>query len=222
MMQNLKAPALVSALLLTCLVTSLAAQAPAPSKAPAAPAPAQNPNPGQGGVAPGDYPSTPQLTPEQQAAQVKRQAAHVLDMQAEAFARQMRLRPDQVTRLRPILEDRQKQLRAIASADGEISPEQRAKAIQIQAETQTKIKGILDPQQKAQYEHLIELRNSQTARRSSIAAARRAQMAPHAPGGPGTPGTPDATPAPAAPDTAPAPAAPPADPPATPPAPQSK
>jgi hypothetical protein len=212
MMQRLTLPIVVATLLYT---GALGAQTPAP-KAPAAPPRQQNPNPGQGGVTPGDYPSRPELTPEQQADEVKRQAAHVVDMQAEAFGRQMRLRPDQIAKLRPILTQRQKELQAIASADGDVSPEKRTKAMQIQAETQTKIKGLLDPQQRAQYEHLIELRNAQSARRSAMSAARRAQMRQNAPGAGGAPAAPDAAPgAPAAPDAAPAPAtAPPA--PATP------
>jgi hypothetical protein len=213
MMQRLALPIVVATLLYT---GALGAQTPAP-KAPATPARQQNPNPGQGGVTPGDYPSRPELTPEQQADEVKRQAAHVVDMQAEAFGRQMKLRPDQIAKLRPILVQRQKELQAIASADGDVSPEQRTKAMQIQAETQTKIKGLLDPQQRAQYEHLIELRNAQSARRSAMSAARRAQMRQNAPGAPAAPDAAPGTPAPAAPDAAPAPeTAPPA--PATPPA----
>src|SRR5258708_32092837 len=135
MMQKQKVPALLAALLSTCLA---GAQAPAPSKAPAAPAPVQNPNPGQGGVTPGDYPSRPALTPEQQADQVKRQVERVVDRQAAAFGRQMRLRPDQFAKLRPILAERQKELSAIATAEENMSPEQRSKAMRIQPETQTK------------------------------------------------------------------------------------
>jgi len=224
MMQRLTLPILVATLLYT---GALSAQTPAPKtpKAPAAPARQQNPNPGQGGVAPGDYPSRPDLTPEQQTEQLKRQAAHVIDMQAAAFGRQMRLRPDQIAKLRPILVERQKEMQANASVDGNTSTEQRTKLMKIQADVQTKIKGILDPEQKAQYEHLIELRNSQTARRSAMEANRRAQMRQNMPGTPAA--APDASPAPATPDaaapeTAPAPANPPSTPPATPPAPQSK
>jgi pyruvate dehydrogenase E2 component (dihydrolipoamide acetyltransferase) len=220
MMQKPKVPALLATLLYTCLAS---AQAPAPSQAPAAPAPAQNPNPGQGGVAPGDYPTRPALTPEQQADQVKRQAERVIDMQAAAFGRQMRLRPDQLAKLHPILVERQKELSAIATAAENMSPEQRSKAMQIQTETQTKIKGILDPQQRAQYEHLIELRNSQASRRSAMAAARRAQMRQNAPSADSTPATPEtspAAPAPTAPDAAPAPDTS-APAPAAPPAPQA-
>jgi len=55
--------------------------------------------------------------------------------------------------------------------------------MQIQADVQTKIKGILDPEQKTQYEHMIELRNSQASRRAAMEAARRAQMRQNAPGG---------------------------------------
>ena len=202
------APLLFSTLLLTA---TLAAQTPdAPQGPPQTPAEL---------AAPGQQQVPPAQTREQQEAAVKAGAAHMADMQANAFARQLNLTAPQIARLRPILADRDQQLRSLVVANEEEETpaalaERRAKALKIQEDTELRVKGILTPAQRAQYDRLIELHRAQRTRRSAaIAANRRARLGLQTPAAPATPADPSAAPAATAPA---APAAEPSTPPATP------
>jgi len=231
-MQRFNAQLLFGALLLTGTLAAQTPAAPDTTKAPAAPAQAPSgydPNklpPGMAGPAP--QPPGPQ-TREEQEAEVKARADHMAELQVNAFARQLNLTPAQVVRLRPILADRQKEMRALVVASDTETPaaaaERTVKVEQIQKTFETRIKLILDPIQRAQYERALAIHQSERTRRAGMAAAnRRARLGapPAAPvaasGSAGAPAAPPAAPAAAAPSAPSTPAAPPA--PAAPP--QSK
>ena len=207
-MQRLTVPTFFAAVLAATLLVAGVLGAQAGAQAPGPDATVQAP-PQAGLPGGGDLLNQKQLTPEEQLAQTKAQAAHMQELQAQAFARHLGMSPMQLQQLRPILAERQKQLHTIMSADGRYSPEQRAKAVQIQADTQARIKAILTPEQKDQYDRLIAARDAQRSRRSAAKAAapaKRPAGSADAPASEAAPATaPETTPAPA-PENAPAPA----------------
>jgi hypothetical protein len=213
------APLLFGSLLLTGVI---AAQTPDASQAPTQ-TPAQVAAPPQQQV-------PPARSREEQEAAVKAGAAHMADLQVQAFARQLNLTAAQVARIRPILDERDTQLRSLVLKEEDETPtaiaERQAKALKIQQDTETRVKAILTPTQRAQYERLIELHRAQRSRRSAaLAASRRSRMgipAPVAPADRAYPADPSAAPAAAPEATPPTPAAPPAPPtaPAAPPQPK--
>jgi pilus assembly protein FimV len=213
-MQSFKPAALFGALLFTGMLT---AQTPEPAQAPKptqAPADQALPNPGTGG-GPAQLPNPDPLTREQQDAKVKADAEHISDMQTQVFARQLNLTPTQIQRLKPILAERQQELRdAFSQTDSLV--DRRVKTEQIRMETQTKIEGILNPVQKTQYQRLIAAhrggRPISPNRLAGTPMAPGAHIAPTRPviqpAGP-APAAPAATPVtPAAPATQAAPAPP--------------
>jgi hypothetical protein len=210
MMLRFKVPALFAALLYTgFLGAGLLSGGQLDAQTPDATVPEQGPPPVI--QRPAEHPDQKPLTPEQRDQQVRDQSERVTALQATAFGRQLGLTPAQVQKLKPILAERQKELRALVSSTEAPNPERRAKMQQVQAATQVKIENILDPTQKMRYRQLIAMHTGERTRRSA-AAARRPVLGLTPPsvvtpaGTPASPDAPAATPAPAAP---PAPATPP-------------
>jgi hypothetical protein len=214
-MRRFTSPILLGALLSTGM---LGAQSPAPDATvhtPAqAPAPV-NPNPGQGGLAPGQLSSVTPNSPDETVKRLQQDAEHNADLQAQAFAHQLDLSPAQMIRLRPILAERQKELRGLVDSSGAPDAERRAKMQKVQEETQVKIRTILTPEQKIRFDRLIAMREKQRERRAAMSAAAASRRTPVAGAGPAAPAATDA------PATAPAEPAAPAAPPTSPAAPAS-
>jgi hypothetical protein len=134
------------------------------------------------------------------------------ELQVQAFGRQLNLSTAQVGRLRPILAEREKELRGLVAGKEEdetptATAERQAKALKIQQETETRVKTILTPTQRAQYERLIALHRAQRARRSAaITANRRSRLGLQPSGTPAAPASPaDPAATPATPPAAPQP-----------------
>ena len=176
---------LLAALLATVALGNsvLVAQTPAPNTTVAAAEQNAAPNPGQGGVDPATaahpLPSGPQ-TREEAAADMEKRLAAVSEMQVQAVGRRLNLSASQIRRLRPILAERQKEIRALASdTDGD----RRGKLAAIEAKTRERLEGILTPEQKTQFEQSMVLREAER-RRHAAAHPRRlpGQLAAPAPG----------------------------------------
>lgn len=183
----------------------LGAQSPAPDATvhtPAQAPAAANPNPGQGGLAPGQLSSVTPNSPDDAVKRLQQDADRNADLQAQAFARRLDLTPAQILRLRPILAERQKELRSLVDSTATPDPERRAKMQKVQQETQLKIRTILTPEQKIRFDQLIAIREKQTTRHSAMSAAaasRRAQVLGAGPAAAGAPATaPAGQPVPAA------------------------
>ena len=98
--------------------------------------------------------------------------------EAEMLSKHLNLTPDQTSRLEPILADRQTRIEALrsnSSLDGKARHEQMRS---IQEDTQTKMAGVLTPDQLQQLKQM------------------RGRMGRHGRGGPNGPGGPDAPPPP--------------------------
>ncbi len=192
-MQRHTLPALLAALLATA---SLGAQAPAPDAT-------VHPQDGSVTQSPEAHPDIPKLTQEEQQTQMKAQSARLAELQAQQLARQLGLSAVQLGKLRPIMEERTKQLRALVASGDQGSPQIRARAKQIQLAFQDQIKSILDPAQRQLFEKMLAAHEAQRTRRSTTAAAQRRRIITNAP--PAAPKAAPAAPAaaPTAPDTAP-------------------
>ena len=177
---NRYVPVLLVALLATLGNSVLVAQTRTPNATIAAAEQNAAPNPGQGGVDPATaaHPlrGGPQTKDEAAADGLKR-LAEVSEMQVQAVGRRLNLSAGQVSRLRPILAERQKEMRALADAAGSPAPDGRARAEAIETTTQERIKGILTPAQRTQFERLLAMHEADRRRRASLAAARRERMA---------------------------------------------
>ncbi len=211
-MRRFTTPLLFGALLSAGM---LGAQSPAPDATVHTPAQAPvYPNPGQGGLAPGQISSVTPNSPDDTVKRLQQDADRNADLQAQAFARQLSLSPAQVTRLRPILAERQKELRGLVDSTEAPDLERRTKMQKVQEETQLKIRAILTPEQKIRFDQMIAMRQRQRSRHSAMSAAAAARRAPVLGAGPAAAGTPapaeQPAPAPASPDApqAGAPAAP--------------
>lgn len=76
------------------------------------------------------------------------------DKQAKRLAKELNLTPDQVTQIKPILADRAQQMQALQADTSMAQTDRRAKAKSIMADSNTKIEGVLNDQQKQQFEQM--------------------------------------------------------------------
>ena len=84
--------------------------------------------------------------------------------QARRLARQLSLSKDQVAQIKPILADRVQQMQALR-ADTSLAPaDRRAKAQSILQDSKTRIEGVLNDQQKQQFEQLLAERQARRHR----------------------------------------------------------
>jgi len=201
LMHRFKTPLLLAAVLTTA---TLRAQAPAPHATVQAPTQAPAIAVPGGGQLPAPIPQSP----EDARKAVEARAERVFEMQARAFAQRLKLTPSQLTKLRPILADRQKKQRALVDSTDAPQQDRRAKMEQVEEDFEARVKTILTPEQRRQYEALITMHRAQQSRRAALAAASRhphPQVAPAAPASPGTPATTAPALTPASPGTPAAP-----------------
>jgi hypothetical protein len=216
-------------LLLAALLASgvLSAQTPAPSQAPDSDqAPTPLPVPGGGaGLGPGGLArpaERPAPTKEEALKKAKADAEQIADLQARRISQQLSLTPEQFTRVRALLLEREDELSkafspdAPESKDHPLTPQdRRLKFEQVQQDTMKRIAALLTPTQKQQFDSMVARSQAERSRRSAIAAARH-HVEPTTPAAPGSSTTPAAPTTPATPANPTTPAANPA-----PPAPQS-
>ena len=82
------------------------------------------------------------------------------DKQAKRLAKELNLTPDQVTQIKPILADRTQQMQALQADTSMAQADRRAKARSIMADSNTKIEGVLNDQQKQQFEQMQAARKA--------------------------------------------------------------
>ncbi|KAA6464746.1 hypothetical protein DYQ86_01930 [Acidobacteria bacterium AB60] len=213
-------PYLLSALLACALLqaqTVDAQQAQPPSLSTPLPVPGGGAGLGPGGIPePADRPAP---TKEETLQKAKAQSDQIADMQARRIAQQLNLNQNQLARVRAILIGREDELRKAFSPDAPgakdhplTAQERQLKIQQVHDATMKRIEAVLNPQQKQQFDAMLERMRTDRAHRAGMAAARqRHVIGAGSPASAPTTHAPDSAPAAptSAPDTAPAASAPP-------------
>jgi protein CpxP len=109
-----------------------------------------------------DQTAPPPTSAQTPAASSAQQPVHVPNPrhQAKKMAKELGLTPDQVSKIEPILADRDQQMQAVRS-DTTLAPKDRhAKAHSIRQDSDNKIEAILSDTQKQQYEQIKQSRKT--------------------------------------------------------------
>jgi hypothetical protein len=115
------------------------------------------------GVALAQAPDQTQQSNAPQAAQSEQGHQHKTanpDHMAKHLGKKLGLTKDQVTQLKPILEDRQQQLQSLRADSSLTQQDRHAKAQGIMQDSKTRIEALLNDTQKQQFEQLLQERRA--------------------------------------------------------------
>jgi protein CpxP len=119
-----------------------------------------------------DQSAPPAVSAQPPAASPAQRPVHVPNPQHQAkkMAKQLGLTPDQVSRIEPILADRDQQVQSVRS-NGTLAPhDMRARVHGIRRDSDNKIEAILSDSQKQQYEQIKQSRKANRQQQSGAPA----------------------------------------------------
>jgi periplasmic protein CpxP/Spy len=85
--------------------------------------------------------------------------------QMEHLTKALSLTPDQVTQIKPILQNQMTQMMALRQDTQTAQPDRRAKMMQVHTDTQTKIRALLTGDQQPKYDELLAQEQQRMGRR---------------------------------------------------------